>query len=228
MTKDVTPSLNVYYKSTRIKQYHKGTGRCARRRRSTSYDFGVGKRLANLPRLREIGFAANRRLIEVERLSHDPITGSEALHTACAPVTRANGTRVAGLRFTDPRAQALLHILLIFGLHPAGFSSKDLRGLLAESPGRLPGTITASQATYDLRRLRAHGLIEKIPRTHRYHVTATGLTTAMFLARVHDRILQAAIATLRSATPAPLRQAGRAYQAAIDNLTRTAGIPVPA
>jgi len=90
-----------------------------------------------------------------------------------------DGTRIAGLQLTDPRAQALLHILLMFRLHTAGLASKDLRELLAESLGRPAGAITASQATCDLRRLRAHGLTEQIPRTHRYQVTPAGLTTAI-------------------------------------------------
>jgi hypothetical protein len=71
ITQDVTPSLNVDYKNTRITQYHK-EGRALRTETTinNSYDFGVGKRLHNLPKLREIGVAANRRLLEVERLSH--------------------------------------------------------------------------------------------------------------------------------------------------------------
>ena len=132
-----------------------------------------------------------------------------------------------GLRLTDPRAQALLHILLIFRLHPAGFLNKDLRALLGEYLGRPPhgpGSITASQATYDLRRLREHGLIERIPHTHRYQVTSTGLRHAMFLTRVHDRILQTGIAQLNSPAPTALRQADRAYQAAIRDLTHSAGV----
>ena len=140
-------------------------------------DFGLGKRLTNLPALREIGYTANRRLLAVQRLSHDPITGASVLRSACNPVIHDNGARIAGLRLTDPRTQALLHILLIFRLHPRGFLNRDLRGTTQPAPrpqpsGR-PGE--ASQATYGLRRLREHGLIERIPRTHRYQVTSTGL-----------------------------------------------------
>jgi hypothetical protein len=72
LTQGVTRSLHVYYKSARIKQYHKEE--CALRTETTinnTYDFRVGKRLINLPKLREIGFAANHRLLEIERLSHD-------------------------------------------------------------------------------------------------------------------------------------------------------------
>ena len=182
-------------------------------------DFGVGKRLTNLAALRQIGYTASRRLLAVPRLSQDPITGARVLHSACDPVIHHDGTRVAGLRLTDPRAQALLHILLVFRLHPGGFLNKDLRELLAEYLSRPPGTITPVQATYDLRRLREHGLIERVPHTHRCQVTPTGLRHAMFL----TRILRTGLAALTGLTPAPLRKAASLYQAAIDDLTQRAG-----
>ena len=79
--------------------------------------------------------------------------------------------------------------------------------------------------TYDLRRLRTHGLITKIPHTHRYLVTDPGLRTAMFLTRVHDRLLPTGLAVLADAElPRPLRAAATAYQAAVDKLTATAGL----
>ena len=120
VTDGVTPSLHVLYKHTQIKQYHK-LGKALRTETTINQamDFGLGKRLTNLPALRQIGYTANRRLLAVQRLSHDPITGAEALHSTCDPVIHDDGTRIAGLRLTDPRAQALLHILLIFRLHPA-------------------------------------------------------------------------------------------------------------
>ena len=225
VTDGVTPSLHVLYKHAQIKQYHK-LGRALRTETTINQtmDFGLGKRLTNLPALRQIGYTANRRLLGVQRLSHDPITGADVLHATCGPVIHDDGTRIAGLRLTDPRAQALLHILLIFRLHPSGFLNRNLRELLAESLGRPPGTITPGQATYDLRRLREHGLIERIPRTHRYQVTDTGLRHAMFLTRVHDRVLLTGIAQLNSPAPAALRQADRAYHAAICDLTRSAGL----
>jgi len=228
VTDGVTPSLHVLYKHTQIKQYHKH-GRALRTETTINQamDFGLGKRLTNLPALREIGYTANRRLLAVQRLSHDPITGDSVLRAACDPVIHDNGTRIAGLRLTDPRAQALLHILLIFRLQPGGFPSKDLRSLLGEYLGRPPhgpGSVTPGQATYDLRRLREHGLIERIPHTHRYQVTPAGLRHAMFLTRVHDRVLQTGLAELAGPNPAPLRKAATLYQAAIDDLTQRAGI----
>jgi hypothetical protein len=230
ITSGVTPSLHVDYKSTRIKQYHK-EGRALRTETTinNSYDFSIGRRLTNLPALREIGFTANRRLLDAQRLSHDPISGTEAFQAACDPVIHDDGSRTAGLRFTDSRAQALLHILLVFRLQPRGFVNADLRALLADYLGRPPGTITPGQATYDLRRLKDHGFIQRIPRSHRYRVTDTGLARAMFLARAHDRLLITGLAELTApATTSRIQTASRSYQAALDDLTTRAGLHIAA
>ncbi len=56
------------YKHTRIKQYHK-EGHALRTETTINdtRDFAIGKRLCNLPALRAVGFAANRRLLDVQR-----------------------------------------------------------------------------------------------------------------------------------------------------------------
>jgi hypothetical protein len=73
--------------------------------------------------------------------------------------------------------------------------------------------------------LRHHGLIERLPGTHRYHVTDIGLTDALFLTRTHDRILRTGLAeTTDPACPSRLRTADRAYRAAIDNLINRSGL----
>jgi hypothetical protein len=225
ITSGVTPSLHVDYKHATIKQYHK-EGRALRTETTINdtRDFQIGKRLTNLPALREVGFSASRRLLRLERLSHDPITGAEALAAVTGPVLTDGGTRIPGLPLGQPRSHALLAALLIFRLLPRGFTNRDLRQLTAELRG-LPA-VTTGQVTYDLRRLRSHQLIERVPRTHRYRVTATGLHTAMFLTRVHDRILPAGLAELTdaSAPPGKLRTAATAYQTAIDNIIRDAGL----
>ena len=228
ITDGVTPSLHVDYKNAKIKQYHK-LGRALRTETTINdtWDFRIGKRLTNLPALRQIGFTANRRLLAVQKLSHNPIDGAAALAAVTAPVITDAGARVPGLRFTDPRAHALLAVLCVFRLLPHGFTNADLRHHLAPLPGKPPAHMTSSQISYDLRRLRVHGLIERIPHTFRYQVTDTGLRSARFLTRVHDQILRTGMADLTSPgppVPTPLRTADRAYQAAIDDLAQQAGI----
>ena len=174
ITDGVTPSLHIDYKHTTIKQYHK-EGRALRTETTINdtRDFGIGKRLTNLPALREIGLSANRRLLGVQRLSHNPIRAAEAFTAVHQPIITDTGHRIAGLRLGDRRAHALLQALLVFRLLPDGFANRDLRRLLAELLGSTDA-ITAGQISYDLRRLRAHGLITRIPRSHRYRLTDIG------------------------------------------------------
>ena len=227
LTTGVTPSLHVDYKHSKIKQYHK-EGRALRTETTinNTRDFGINKGLNNLPALREVGFSANRRLLGVQRISHDPITGADAFTAVNNPV-EVDGQHAAGLRFGDARAQALLSTLLTFRLQPNGFTNADLRTHLAGLLGTDPRTWPTGRGTYDLRRLRLHSLITRIPHTHRYQVTDAGLAQAMLLTRVHDRLIRPAEAQLADPDPptrSPLRAAARAYDTALARLTRQAGL----
>src|SRR2546425_572057 len=219
LTEGVTPSLHVDYKRSRIKQYHK-EGRALRTETTINdaRDFGVGKRLKNLPALREIGFQANRRLLQVERLTHDCAIGADAFRAVTTPQV-VDGQRVAALRFADPRVQALLSALVVFRLLPEGFANRDLRALLARLLGVAPDTLTPGSLTYQLRRLRLHGFIARIDGTHRDHVTAPGLRTALFFTRVYARVLRPWLAHVLPRAPAPtsaLRHAFDGLEAAMD------------
>jgi hypothetical protein len=120
--------------------------------------------------------------------------------------------------------QALLAALCAFRLLPNGFPNRDLRTHLAPLPGLTTEDMTGGQISYDLRRLRIHGLIERIPGTFRYQVTPAGIRQAIFLTR---RLLITGMAELAQPDPpAPsrLRASARAYDAAIDDLIRRAGL----
>jgi len=226
ITAGVTPSLHADYKHTTVKQYHK-EGRALRTETTINdtRDFNIRKGLGNLPALREIGFSANRRLLGVQRLDHDPVTGARDLHHLTDPVVTNSGGRIPGLPLGQPRSHALLSALLTFRTQIAGFTNHDLRRLTAELRGLDPATITAGQATYDLRRLRSHGLIERKPHSNRYRVTDHGLRTAMLITRVHDRLLPTALSQQTDAyTGHRLKAASAAYQRALDSLAEQNGL----
>jgi hypothetical protein len=196
LTAGVTPSLHVDYKRTGIKQYHK-EGRALRTETTINNprDFGIGKRLENLPALREIGFQANRRLLHVQCTSHDCTIGEDAFRQVNEPVV-VNGQRASALRFADRAVQALFSALLVFRLLPRGFSNRELRDHWAPLLGKKAQTMTQGQMTYHLRRLRLHGVIERIPKSHRYRVTDSGWRTALFCTRCYNRILRPGLACI--------------------------------
>ena len=100
--------------------------------------------------------------------------------------------------------------LIPFRLLPNGFRCADLRRHLAILSGRDPDSISKGAITYQLRRLRLHGLIERVPNSFRYRVTEFGLRVALFFTRTYNRILRpglaAALPSLR-AIDAPLKRA---------------------
>jgi len=225
LTESVTPSLHVDYKHSKIKQYQK-EGRALRTETTINDtgDFNIGRRLCNLPALREVGNHANRRLLDVERLPSDPTIGAEAF-TALSTPTLVDGQRASALPFTAARTQALLATLVMFHLLPHGFRARDLRVHLAPLLGLPAETMTAGQLTYDLRRLRLHGLIQRIEGTHRYTVTDHGLRLAIYLTRVHRRLLCTDLADLldEQALPTPARRHLDRFTAAVDTNIHNTG-----
>ena len=175
----------------------------------------------------EVGYAANRRLLDAECISHDPADGAAALEAITSPVISTTCTRIPGMRFPDPRVQALLGACCALALRPAGFTSRDLRHYLAPQLGKTPEDMTSGQISYDLRRLRAHQIIERIPHSRAYQVTEDGLTIALFLTRLTQRLLIPGLAQLTSPGPpgrSRLRQADRAYRDALTDLARQASL----
>ena len=107
------PSLHVTYKHSDLKQYLKALHRAAAGRAlrteltvNDTRDFAIGRGLRNLAALRQVGFQATRRLLDVQRLSCDATIGDVTVERVHRPVTVA-GQRAPGLRFLDPRVLAL-------------------------------------------------------------------------------------------------------------------------
>jgi hypothetical protein len=204
ITDGVIPSLHIDYKGTRIKQYHK-EGQALRTETTinNTRDFYIGKSLLNLPALRKIGFQANRRVLEVQAITHDSILAEDTLQQLQRPRI-VEGQRVSALRLADPTVQALWNAVLMYDLLPAGFSNRQLRKHLAQLLGRPEESLTQGRMSYHLRRLRLHGLIHRIPKTHRYRLTNFGLRAAVFCTRTYTRIFRRGMGMALPATsPVP-------------------------
>jgi hypothetical protein len=187
ITDGVQPSLHIEYKHSHVKQYFKEQH--ALRTETTinnPNDFYVNKGIANLSHLRDLGHQVNRKLLEVERVSHQCVLTQEALDRLQSPTVEA-GQRASALRFGDPRVMALLQAIVGFTHLPRGFRNRDLRPQVEALLGR---PYTRTQMTYDLRRLRLKGVIHRIPQTHRYTATTYGLKVAFFYSKLYLRIFR--------------------------------------
>jgi predicted MarR family transcription regulator len=94
----------------------------------------------------------------------------------------------------------------------AGFTNHSLRGLVAGLLGR---DYTTNQMTYDLRRLRLHGLIQRIPHTNTYTLTPDGIRVAVFYTKLHRRLLGPLLEADQPPAPLELRRALSTIERAI-------------
>jgi hypothetical protein len=101
--------------------------------------------------------------------------------------------------FVGPRGHRFASSALMAPM-TAAFTA-DMRTCLAPLLGLDPGAMTSGQLSYDLRRLRIHGLIERIPRTFRYQVTPGGIRRALFLTRLTQQFLIPGLAQLADPSP---------------------------
>jgi len=209
VTAGVTPTLHVSFKHSDLKQYFKDYGIRTETTFNDPTDVQRTKGLATLPNLREVGRKINQRLLDTERLSHSFAVSTPLVDRVQQPIG-AGSRRVAGLRLSDPRVLALLQALCSFSHLPLGFRNRDLRPQVAYLLGWDLARYSTGAMTYDLRRLRLHGLIQREPHTFRYRVTPAGLQLAFVVSRIYLRLLQpdwSARVAATSDLPQPLRKA---------------------
>jgi hypothetical protein len=199
--------LNLFYKHSRVKQYLKD-GRAMRIETviNSPRDLRCNARLPNLADLQDKARAINRRILKAERAGQGAVLASPAFERIAHPSVTADGRRTPALRFGDPRVMALAGALCATLLAAAGITNKSLRALMT---GLLHAPYSPGQMTYDLRRLRLAGLIQRIEHTHRYALTPDGIRAAIFYTKLHNRLLRPLLAADQPQAPAELRTALR-------------------
>ena len=217
----VQPSLHIEYKTSRVKQYFK-ENRALRTETTINdpKDFGVKKDISQMPYLQKIGREINRRLLDVQRVSHNCHLSQENVERVVQPTVTPDGQRAPGLRFGQPRSMALFAALTSFVHTTHGLTHRTLRPLVADLLGVDRDHYTTSQLTYDLRRLRLKGIIWRVPKTHRYLLTPYGRKVALFFTRLHARVFRPGFAALDPSVllPSPLAEALAQVDREIDRL----------
>ncbi|MEB2364121.1 MAG: hypothetical protein OZ929_22510 [Bryobacterales bacterium] len=223
LTEGVDPTLCCYYKSSRIKQYFK-EGRALRTETviCDTNDFGIGRRVCaqNWYALRAVGESANRRLCEAEAADAQPAPDVVTFSQVTRPSTTDDGLYAAGLRFGEARVMAVLAALVGFCYLVAGFTNCQL---VERVRALLQRPYTCRQATYDLRRLKRKGLIVRVPRSQRYHLTSLGRRVAVLFTKTYGRVLAPGLSAVDPHLPdelaarSPLAAAWRRLERTLDD-----------
>jgi len=177
-------------------------------------DFALPKTLnaENWRALRKVGAATNARFLAALGEGQPGLPDPAALESVVLPTTH-DGQRAPGLRFGEPRTMALLASVAAFSHVVGGLTNKTLRAQMAVlwSPDYSQG-----QASYDLRRLRLKGFIERVAHTNTYRVTAHRRRMATFFTQLTTRVVVPGLTELAALvrppkeTPQLVRDAWRA------------------
>jgi hypothetical protein len=193
----VQPIMRIRYKHSALKQYLKD-GRALRTEMvfNNTQDFGIPRGLKNFPRLVEMGYHFNDRLLEQEQISQDCFLSLQEMRKLGQSSRMEDGQRASALRFAEPRLMAVLEVLACHAYIPKEIGNRSLRGAVAQ---RLEGVLepySSPQMTYDLRRLRLKGLIERIGNSHRYRLTELGMKVVTFFTKLYHRLFAPGLAAL--------------------------------
>jgi hypothetical protein len=228
-TQVITPGtrarIEIRYKTSSAKAYLK-EGRALRVETTINNPehFELRKTLNadNWRALRRVGEQVNTRFLAALGEGAPGPPDAATLQAIVLPTVH-DGQRAPGLRFGEPRVMALLASIASFDHVTRGLTNRGLRDHMTDLYGP---AYNARQATYDLRRLRLKGLIDRVPRTHTYRITARGRAIATFFTRLAARVVVPILTQLEAPTkpprraPSPLLAAWRVYDAEVRKITK--------
>jgi hypothetical protein len=199
-------------------------------------DYAVKKSIEHLPQLQQKLSSIADNYLNVQQDILETFVDHGQLRQLGQPTVLPNGKRIPGLKLDHPRQLALMHALLRFS-HIAAestFTTAELHPQTAEALGCSTADYRLSSLRYDLSKLRAKGLVEKIPHTRRYRLLPNGYRICLVFLKLFERIYAPLTAGLLRPFPADnqllqhrLSQLDRLYQKvtnALDDLLHAVGL----
>jgi hypothetical protein len=220
--------FRAYWKSGFLRQYEKWRTYLRMELLSNRLpDLNLRKGLDGLDQIRKTCHAILDRFA-TNQTTNLNVHGHFDLLARLARPVHLKKSQIAGIRLDQVRMMRLLQVLLGRAAGSlGGWSSKELRNAILDTFELRPSQYSLPAIRYDLRKLRAHGLIERLPHTHRYRLTSKGQKVAILMTLLRKRLYGplAASAFVHKPTAEPLppthiekayRKADRAFQEIID------------
>ena len=154
------------------------------------YDYGVKKDVENLPQLRERMSEIIDNYHDVQQDVMETFIDRGQLLKLAEPTVLSNGRRIPGLKLDHPRQLAVMHALVRFANIAAGrgFTTADLYVPALNALGRTEAEYSLASFRYDLSKLRAKGLVERIPHSRRYRLVGKGYSICVAFLKLFEKI----------------------------------------
>jgi hypothetical protein len=186
------PVIRSHYRKGFLKQYVRDRFllRTESATNNISTDYGIGKAVENLPPLRQKLNGIIDRYLEVQQDILETFVDHEELRQLTQPTLLPNGRRIPGLKLDQPRQLALMHSLVRFCYLAAEgtFTTRDLYPQTLQALRRTPEEYKRGSLRYDLWKLRAKGLVEKIPHSRRYRLLPHGYQICLVFLKLYEKI----------------------------------------
>ena len=194
---------------------------------NNTHDYGCNKAIENLPRLRESMSSVIDNYLNVQQDILETFIDRGQLRKLAQPTILPNGRRIPGLKLDHPRQLALMHALVRF-CHIAAqntFSTAEIYSHTLAALETSPKEYSLGSLRYDLWKLRAKGLVEKIPHSRRYHIPREGYSICLVFLKLFERIYAPLTTGLllplsgdRKLQPEKRTQLDKLYQRVVDDL----------
>jgi hypothetical protein len=191
------------------------------------HDYGVNKSIQNLPALRNTLSAIIDNYLNVRQDILETFVDRGQLRRLTEPTITPTGRRIPGLRLDHPRQLALMHALVRFAHIAAGntFTTAEIQPYVIKALGCPSDRYTLASLRYDLSKLRAKGLVAKLPNSRRYQLLPHGYSLCLIFLKLFERVYAPLTAGLLSPVRADARtpdakrsQLDRLYHRVIDDL----------
>ena len=234
-----SPVIRSHYGNGFVKQYVRDHLMLRTEAASNNVnDYGVNKSIENLPVLRNALAAINDNYLNVQQDILETFVDRGQLRKLTEPTITPTGKRIPGLKLDHPRQLALMHALVRFA-HIAGgntFTTAELYSRVLAVLGCPAERYTLASLRYDLAKLRAKGLVAKLPNSRRYQLLPHGYSICLVFLKLFERVYAPLTAGLLSPVSADRQidqqkrsQLDRLYQRVVDDLdalVRAVGLKV--
>jgi hypothetical protein len=153
-------------------------------------DYAVKKAIDHLPQLRQKLSSIVDNYLDIQQDILETFLDRGQLRNLSQPTILPNGKRIPGLKLDHPRQLALMHALVRFSHIAAGntFTTAELHPQTAEALGCSTQAYHLSSLRYDLSKLRAKGLVQKLPHSRRYRLLPEGYSICLVFLKLFERI----------------------------------------
>jgi len=180
-------------------------------------DFGLKKSLDNLDQVRRTLAAVTDRFAAFEARALDVHVHFSLFQRLALPIPTASH-KIPGIKIHDTRMVRLMEVLLHAGTKVLGWRTAEIHQAIVSSFSLAPANYTLTQLRYDLRKMKAHGLLQRDGRRYAYRLTDKGTRVALLFILFHQRVCGPLANSLfhrrPTPTPSPLSKLEAAYHKA--------------